>query len=87
MEITFCCTNIDLYSQEEFNELERLGLPLQAVHCLGLCHYCAQGKMALVDDAVIVADSSEAFWLVLFTEASELSTATRVEPAPPVPFL
>ncbi len=65
MNITFCCTNLDLYSLEDFYELERLGLSPHAVHCLGLCHYCAQGKLALVDDAVIVCDSVEGFWLAL----------------------
>lgn len=71
MEISFCCTNIDLYSFEEFSELERLGAPLHVAHCLGLCHYCAQGKLALVDDALVVADSSEEFWWTLLTCLTE----------------
>lgn len=65
MEITFCCTNIDLYTLEEVSELERLGLPLHVEHCLGLCHYCAQGKLALINATVVVADSPEAFWRAL----------------------
>ena len=71
MEMTLCCTNIDLYSFEEFSELERLRFPLHVVHCLGLCHYCAQGKMALVGDAFVVADSSEEFWQALLTCLTE----------------
>ena len=65
MNITFCCTNLDLYSLEEFDELERLGLAPETVHCLGLCHFCAQGKLALVDDALIIGESLEDFRLAL----------------------
>ena len=66
VEIRFCCTNIDLHSLDEFNELECQGRALHVEHCLGLCHYCAQGKMAVVDDIVIVAETSEAFWQALW---------------------
>ncbi len=62
MHITFCCTNLDLYTLDEFRALERMGLDLETVHCLGLCHLCAQGKMALVEDAIVVADDAAAFW-------------------------
>ncbi len=65
MHITFCCTNLDLYSLEDFYELERLGLSPRTVHCLGLCHFCARGKLALVDDDLIVGDSVEDFRLAL----------------------
>ena len=65
MDITFCCTNLDLHTFEEFCELERMGLPVQSVHCLGLCHYCALGKMAVVDDVIVIADSTERFWQTL----------------------
>lgn len=65
VEIIFCCTNVDLHSLEEFRKLERLGLSLQVVPCLGLCHWCAQSRMALVDDTVVVADDPEAFWRAL----------------------
>ncbi len=61
MAILFCCTNLDLYSYEEFVVLERLKCSPSVVHCLGLCHYCAQGKLAVVDDVVIVAETSEGF--------------------------
>ncbi len=60
--ILFCCTNIDLYSYDEFAALERLGLAVDVLHCLGLCHYCTQGKMAFVADTVIVAADAAAFW-------------------------
>lgn len=65
VEIAFCCTNIDMHSLEEFRELERLGVPVHVEHCLGLCHYCSQGRMAVADGEIVVADSSSAFWLAL----------------------
>ncbi len=65
MSIFFCCTNIDLYSYAEFNALAQLERSPQVVHCLGLCHYCAQSKMAVVDDVLIVAETAEAFWEAL----------------------
>lgn len=65
MTILLCCTNIDLYAYAEFRVLEELRCAPQVVHCLGLCHYCAQGKLAVVDDVVIVAETSEGFWQAL----------------------
>ena len=65
MPILFCCTNIDLYSYDEFIVLEQLERDPHVVHCLGLCHYCTQGKLAIVDDVVIVTETSEAFWQAL----------------------
>lgn len=65
VEIRFCCTNIDLHALAEFNEWERMGIPLQVEHCLGLCHYCAQGRLAMVGDVVIIADDSPSFRLAL----------------------
>ena len=70
MNITFCCTNIDLHSLEEFSKLEGQGLPLHVEHCLGLCHYCAQGKMAVVNNAVVLADDPEAFRLAILASLS-----------------
>ena len=67
MEISFCCTNLDLYTFEDFSELARMGLPLQTVHCLGLCHYCAQGKLALVDDVIVIGDGSAGFLQTLLS--------------------
>ena len=65
MEIAFCCTNIDMYSLAEFQELGRLGVPVREEHCLGLCHYCARGWMALVGHTIVVADNASDFWLLL----------------------
>lgn len=61
MAILFCCTNLDLYSYEEFTVLEHLECSPRVVHCLGLCHYCALGKLAVVDDVVSVAETPEGF--------------------------
>ncbi len=74
MNIIFCCTNVDLHSLAEVNELERLGLPLQLVQCLGLCHYCAQGKLALIGDDVVIADNQEAFRQALRTSLKRAET-------------
>lgn len=63
--IVFCCTNVDMYSLQEFRELERLGMAPQEVHCLGLCHYCAQGRMAVVGDMILLASTPEDFWSAL----------------------
>ncbi len=65
MEIRFCCTNIDLHSLEEFSEFADQGLPLHVEHCLGLCHFCAQGKMAVVNNAIVLADDPESFRLAI----------------------
>jgi uncharacterized protein YuzB (UPF0349 family) len=65
VKIMFCCTNIDLHVLAEFNECERMGLPIQVEHCLGLCHFCAQGRLAVVDDAVVITDDPQSFRLAL----------------------
>lgn len=66
--IRFCVSNIDLHSLQEFEELRRMGLDPQEAHCLGLCHHCSQGKVAICGDRIIVAASSEDFWLSLDTQ-------------------
>ena len=65
VKILLCCTNIDLHMLAEFNAWERMGLPLQVEHCLGLCQYCAQGRLAVVDDVVVIADDAQSFRLAL----------------------
>lgn len=63
--ISFCASNIDLHSLEEFEELRRMGLEPQEAHCLGLCHHCSLGKVAVCGDRLIVAATSKDFWFAL----------------------
>ncbi len=63
--ISFCSSNIDLHSLQEFEELQSMGLGPQEAHCLGLCHHCGQSKVALCGDRLIVAATSKDFWLKL----------------------
>ncbi|HSH81454.1 MAG TPA: hypothetical protein VLA19_23240 [Herpetosiphonaceae bacterium] len=68
MDIFFCCTNLDLFSLDDYEDLARRGFGPQVVHCLGLCHYCALGKMAVRDGMLIVATDAENFLLVDTTD-------------------
>jgi len=70
MPIWFCCTNVDLYSYEELCILERLDVAVEVVHCLGLCHYCAQGRLAVAGDEIIAAADAAAFRQALSTYAA-----------------
>ncbi len=74
MAMLFCCTNIDLFSYDEFSVLEHLEPAPCVVHCLGLCHYCAQGKLAVVEGVVIVGETAEDFWQAWALYAVQPST-------------
>ena len=61
VNLFFCCTNIDLHSLEDYEELERRGFAPQILHCLGLCHDCAMGKMAVLGSTIITRASPGEF--------------------------
>ncbi|PLS79707.1 MAG: hypothetical protein CYG59_11830 [Chloroflexi bacterium] len=73
MPMLFCCTNIDLFSYDEFSALEHLEPAPHVVHCLGLCHYCAEGKLAVVNGVVIVGETAEDFWQALSVYSAQSS--------------
>lgn len=59
-EVAFCCTNLDLYSLSAYRELCGFGVAPRIVHCLGLCHVCAERPIALVKSSALAAGDNKA---------------------------
>lgn len=57
--IAFCCTNIDLHALAAYDALRRLGIPTDVWHCLGACHACLEGPVAMANGRISAADDCE----------------------------
>lgn len=58
-EIKFCETNFAEGVEEVMKKLEEEGIDYEVEACLGYCGDCAMGPIALVDDELVTAETTD----------------------------